>query len=533
VQERAPPQPSRNIQSFWGGHPKDVPIFINTKTFKNKISMKKITLLILVFGCLQLSGQSSFFEIFTGTNSCNYPYDMMIMPNENIVFINNSIDVDSEIYTNEIYEYSPQGELLKLLTFKDTTCRYETFTHLFYIEDTLFVLGWGENIWRQPYPYLLLKTFDENLIEANTYRMKLENPYYVNGLSTGQVKYINDRFIYFTTCGSTTLFPFYAEITRTGQIKRIEFDNQPNGYRIPYDFLALKDQSGYQAYSFWYPFSGLEVGGYLFNYDKEMNVKSYLKLPESFFSYFTHVPITDTTFYLSGLWHDYAADIGKKAGVLKMNTEGEVTDRFLFRTPGDSSSGPAYRHSLEVLSDGNLMFCCTDNITIEIIPQLRPTRIMLFKLTPDLEVIWHRFIGTDDAKYDAYLMHTTPSEEIVILGAYSGAPPPNNWVDQDILFIKTDKDGLITGTNDLEHKISSTEAIVFPNPASEVVYVEYSMAYASATFSLTDISGKTVLEKTLTDNKSNVNISGIPTGTYIYRITHPAGLNETGKMVVR
>jgi len=42
-----------------------------------------------------------------------------------------------------------------------------------------------------------------------------------------------------------------------------------------------------------------------------------------------------------------------------------------------------------------------------------------------------------------------------------------------------------------------------------------------------------MLKKTLADNKSNVNISGIPAGTYIYRITNPAGLNETGKIVVR
>ncbi|NCA86554.1 MAG: T9SS type A sorting domain-containing protein [Clostridia bacterium] len=493
--------------------------------------MKKIALLLVMFGCLHLSAQTSFFEIFTGTNSINYPFDMLVKPNENIVFTVNSIDINSFVYANEIYEFSPEGEIINHLTICDSSSHWETFTHLFFIEDTLFVIGWGKKLGQEEYPYLLLKKIDSNMQEINSYEMRFNMSAFLVGMYAGQVKFINNKFVYLSATGATNSFPFYAEITREGEITRFEIDNQPDGTKVPYDFMQLQDTSGYQTYSFWYDLTGSKIGGYMVDYDNEMNIIRRVKIPEIFFSFFTHVPISDTTFYLSGLWMDYATTTGKKAGVLKMNTGAEVTKSFLYMPVVDSSAGPAYRHSLEMLPDGNLIFCCTDNIVLELGPQPYPTRISLFKLTPDLKVLWHRFLGTEDAKYDAYVMRTTPNEEIVILGAYSLAPPPNNWVDQDILFIKTDKHGLITGTNDALHEISSTEAIVFPNPAHDVVYVEYSLAYASATFMLTDISGKTMLEKTLVANKANIDISSLPAGTYVYRIANADGLNESGKIV--
>jgi hypothetical protein len=495
--------------------------------------MKKIALLFILLGSIQLNGQTSFLEILEGTNSINYPFDMLVKPNGNTIFNVNSINNNSFVYTNEIFEFSPDGEIINHLFFCDSSSHWQTFTHLFYIEDTLFVLGWGKKIGQQPYPYLLLKKFDGNMQVIHSYEMRINMPAMLHGMYAGQIKYFNNKFVYFSAAGATNSYPFYAEITRDGEVKRFEIDNQPDGTKIPYDFMQLRDMSGYQVYSFLFNLSNSLLGGYLVDYDNDMIVKRRVKLPEEFFSYFTQVPINDTTYYLSGLWMDYATTTGKKAGVLKMNTEGDLLERFLYMPVVDSSAGPAYRHSLEMLPDGNLIFCCTDNIVLELGPQPYPTRISLLKLTPDLKVIWHRFIGADDAKYDAFQMKTTPGEEIVILGAYSAAPPPNNWVDQDILFIKTDKDGLITGTNDELHEISSVEAIVCPNPAQDVIYIEYSLAYSSATFTLMDISGKTMLEKTLLANKSNINIAAIPAGTYVYRVVNQNGLHESGKIVLK
>jgi len=65
-----------------------------------------------------------------------------------------------------------------------------------------------------------------------------------------------------------------------------------------------------------------------------------------------------------------------------------------------------------------------------------------------------------------------------------------------------------------------------------MVNVEFSMLYSKATFSLTDISGKTAIVKQLTANRQTADISAIPTGTYVYRIFSNDGLDERGKILV-
>jgi hypothetical protein len=47
-----------------------------------------------------------------------------------------------------------------------------------------------------------------------------------------------------------------------------------------------------------------------------------------------------------------------------------------------------------------------------------------------------------------------------------------------------------------------------------------------------DISGKTVFRTQLTSNRQTIDISALPAGTYLYRISNQKGLEETGKLVV-
>jgi len=47
-----------------------------------------------------------------------------------------------------------------------------------------------------------------------------------------------------------------------------------------------------------------------------------------------------------------------------------------------------------------------------------------------------------------------------------------------------------------------------------------------------DISGKTVFRTQLTGNRQTIDISALPAGTYVYRISNQKGLEETGKFVV-
>jgi hypothetical protein len=213
-----------------------------------------------------------------------------------------------------------------------------------------------------------------------------------------------------------------------------------------------------------------------------------------------------------------------------MTTGNIVVDEFLYEAVPDTSGCPAYRNSIDQTPDGNIIFGMTGNIVLQLFPQNKPAYINLFKLTPDLDIIWHRYIGFDESKNDAFVVRTNNEGEIIIFAALS--PAPNTNYDSQLMFIKTDQDGIITSVDDRTTKFTSTETLLYPNPAQEQVVVEFSLAYSRAWLEISNMNGQQVLAARLTENAQQVDISALPAGSYIYRIYNSAGLNESGKLIV-
>jgi hypothetical protein len=187
---------------------------------------------------------------------------------------------------------------------------------------------------------------------------------------------------------------------------------------------------------------------------------------------------------------------------------------------------------MDTLPDGNLILCTTFNLDKEFSVQPEPTKIMLFKLSPTLDLIWQKYLFGDDGMYEAYGVKAHPDGGIVILGAHSSTPPTNPDI-KEVFLMKTDDDGnIFVGTDENETKIKTTEAILYPNPAQDFIIVDFSLLYKTATLQLIDLAGRTVLERALTSNHQQVDISGVPAGAYVYRIFNSKGLEESGKLVV-
>ncbi len=237
---------------------------------------------------------------------------------------------------------------------------------------------------------------------------------------------------------------------------------------------------------------------------------------------------SDTTFYLAYNFWDLDEWSSK---VTKFDLNGNILRDFIFECHEDSSSWIAHYNGMDTLPDGNLLLCTTWNLDKEFNVQQEPTKIMLFKLSPNLDLIWQKYLFGDDGMYEAYGVKAHPDGGIVVLGTYSRTPPTSQDI-KEVFLMKTDSDGLLTHIGDGEPKIKTTEAILFPNPAGEIVYIEFSQVYQNAVFQLMDIGGKMVQEKQLNSNFQSVNISTIQAGTYVYRIFNKEGLDERGKVVV-
>ncbi len=460
------------------------------------------------------------------------PRDITIKPNGNLIFLFTSKPSGSDVFTNYVYEISSSGEVVDSVSYSDTSNKLVEFEHCYFLNDTLYLFGSGSKFGTSQETFLFMLKFDAqlNLLENFKYSPGLVG---FGGSYSGKLKLINNQFHYISAAlSNSTDVPFCATISKQGQLLNFGVDlNYPGSIFCPFDFVNHTGDNGYKVFEGTHGFQGVpEICGLISYFSKDFQREDFSILPYDMYAFFTYQGINDSVYYLAGEWWEGGID-PKRAGILKLMNDTTVVDKFLYDTQPDSTACTAYRHSLEILPDGNLIFCFTDNIDLEKFPSLFPTKINLMKLTPDFDVIWHRYIGDGIDSWQAWVMNINDAEEIIIHGTHNIADI-SHYQNRDVLFIKTTSEGIITGTNEDFPGIESTQAIVYPNPAADFVQIEFSMAYTQATFSLLDISGKTVFVKQLATNKQSLDISGIPAGTYIYRIYNQKGLDESGKLMV-
>nr|NQU89757.1 T9SS type A sorting domain-containing protein [Bacteroidota bacterium] len=158
-----------------------------------------------------------------------------------------------------------------------------------------------------------------------------------------------------------------------------------------------------------------------------------------------------------------------------------------------------------------------------------PTWIQITLLDFDFNIQSQYFYG-GDAMYVPLDMTSTNDGGVLVTGIMWDYNQPNNQ-QHDVFALKLNSDGMIVNIPD-NATWQAGEAILYPNPAGSYVNIDFSMEYRIATLQLTDISGKMIFEKNLLSNRQSVDISGVPAGTYVYRIFNEDGLDERGKVVV-
>ncbi len=75
---------------------------------------------------------------------------------------------------------------------------------------------------------------------------------------------------------------------------------------------------------------------------------------------------------------------------------------------------------------------------------------------------------------------------------------------------------------------------IYPNPVSEIIYIDLNFSPTKTLFSVYEVTGKIVMESNLSKSVSNeVSVSSLPTGIYSYRISENEENVSVGKFVVR
>ncbi len=99
--------------------------------------------------------------------------------------------------------------------------------------------------------------------------------------------------------------------------------------------------------------------------------------------------------------------------------------------------------------------------------------------------------------------------------------------------IKFDKDGNYQPANIEDYNIKISDFVVYPNPADKILNIKKAVQVKNANFLLYNSNGKMVLRKNITQNITNLNISNLNTGVYIYNFLQKGKITDKGKIIIK
>jgi hypothetical protein len=501
-------------------------------SFKPKLIMKKyIFVFILSFAFISTLPQQTFYTQIYDSNR-HQPWDILIKSDGNMLFC--SFYRSDDRSWSSIWELDQAGEIINEWTFTNTSEEFLKGTNILQAGNKIYLFGIGENIENGIIKgFISMRKFDEQLNELGNYRYHLNN---IKHQSIGPIRVIlrGQIFHIFTMVEIEPgwITPGYFKISLSGIKLHSAFLPPSSDQELwPYDMCLMPGSDNLYTVN-WDDRVIFNTFGVFTEFDTAMNIVSQFPLGNN-----SSNPSSLPDFDIMNCENNMLYTMYNEQGMMQRNSvvekrriDGSILNRFVYECPEDSASYIAIRCALDTLPDGNLIFCTTKNVDTHIGLQLEPTQIRFFKLTPDLELIWQKFLFGDDGNYRVWNIKAHADGGMVISGTLSPTPP-QSWANE-IFFMKTDSEGLLTNIGEGEPKIKTNEAILYPNPACEIINIEFSQAYQRATFQLTDIGGKPVFEKQLDSNFQKINISTIPAGTYVYRIFNSEGLDERGKVVI-
>jgi hypothetical protein len=265
-------------------------------------------------------------------------------------------------------------------------------------------------------------------------------------------------------------------------------------------------------------------------FDSSFNLLSTQKFPLGFSGNISPEWESDTSFYLLG--SNQYPEPDYNLSVIKQYDPIDTSNfKQLIWHISDTVDFPAPWKGIGLKHHDTLFFGGTRNLDIyNPYFSTQPSWFIIVQTDSALNVRWERFYGGD-----AYYVMTN------VLAARDGGcfvggvryDYQNNTEQQrDVILLKLNSEGLLVGVNN-QQSIRMHEAIVFPNPGKDVMHLRIAAQHPFSVLTLYDLGGRQVLQHSINRQEAMVNTTGLIPGTYIYELTAPTGLYETGKWVKR
>ncbi len=262
--------------------------------------------------------------------------------------------------------------------------------------------------------------------------------------------------------------------------------------------------------------------------DSSLNIITTQKVPEVLTSNYGVKWDTDTSFYLLG--DQFNPHPPHTLGFIHqfhpIDTTGYLSNHWRV---SDTLDFPALWNGLDFQNKDSLFIGGTRNMWTGYYNPW-PSWFVVLQTDSMLNIRWERFYGGDAYYMMGKVVATRDGGCLVAGTRYDYLNTTEH--ETDIIILKLNSEGLITGSPE-KPQIEMHEAIVYPNPGNEEIKVRIAMQHPQSTFELFDMNGRFVLRENFVGTEGVVNTTFLPQGTYLYKITSPDGLNESGKWVKR
>ncbi len=479
--------------------------------------MKNIILiptLLLLFFAHSTNGQNSTFEYLLSTPLDERFTEILEMPNGDIFFSARLSDVDQPYKSNVlIAKLDNYGNLVDsiFLTFPGKSLYVN---HLFYTGDNEFtvVTSIHDTLSSRKSAGVVFYNMNEELSCYNQTVYYVDSSYTLDGIfaniaSNGNIM----ASIAVRIPPQVTMSYFYVFNSSFDSLKAKFYQNEAK------IIFKLKDIPNS---NYWI------VNMLLRRYeilDTTLNIILEQKIPEMLNGNYGIKWDTDTSFYMVGADHT-----GNNLGFIRqfhpLDTTGYIYNHWNI---SDTVDYPALWGGIDFKNKDSIFIGGTRNMWLGY-HNPWPSWFIILQTDSLLNIRWERFYGGDAYYMMGKLIATNDGGCLASGTRYDYLNTTK--LQTDIIILKLNSEGLIT-SNQGKPTIEMREAIVYPNPGTDVINVRIAVQYKQSVFELFDINGRHILKENFEGTLGTVNTTFIEQGTYIYRITSNDGLFESGKWV--
>ena len=259
--------------------------------------------------------------------------------------------------------------------------------------------------------------------------------------------------------------------------------------------------------------------------DTNLNIISYNGIPHGLDIYTYVENLNDSAYLIAG--QSLETNSGLDLSIAKFSINNEVLSFNHYNYSQQAREYPGWLKCLSVANDNSIYVGgWTNGDGYFICPYLDQV-IVLVNYDSALNMRWARFYG-GNACYLSSIVQATTDGGCIIGGMYYDPSNPDNL--QDALIIKVDSLGLVTDVPGTA-TISSHDVILYPNPFHDYFVIQSGPQIAGAWFRMYDVTGCLIIERKINDTYLQQDMTGSPSGIYIWQVIKDGKLIENGNLI--